>query len=133
MVQVGLLLLAGVLVVGSVGIARVGLTAAPSTPFTELWLLPVEDGRTAQLGIANHEGREVTYRALVTLDGRPVADIASISVADATSDIRALPVPVDAPEGAQLEVRLWRDAGERTGEPYRVVRLTIGSAEEAAR
>jgi hypothetical protein len=131
--QAVLLLLAGVLIVGSVGIARLGLTVAPATPFTELWLLPTAGGRTAELGISNHEGREVSYRAVITLDGREIATIPGIDIAAGGSDVRELRVPAAADDEAQLEVRLWREVGEPTGEPYRMVRLTVGGAAVASR
>ncbi len=65
------LLIGGVLIAGSLGIALLGARAQPTATFTQLWALPVA-GDTIEVGVANDEAAAQTYRVELLTDGEIV-------------------------------------------------------------
>lgn len=120
--QLALLATAAVLTVSAVLLARVGAAEQPYPGFTQLWLLPGEDG-TVTLGVRNEEGQRAAYELELIVDGR----------------VQERPVRIDLPDGGQVErveriistaatvpveARLFRLPRDGDG-PYRQVSQTL--------
>jgi hypothetical protein len=72
--QAGAFAAAGVIAIGGVGLARVGVALQHYPGYTQLWLVrPNEDAQTINLGVGNHEGRTIRYRLVLGRNGRPTA------------------------------------------------------------
>lgn len=129
--QLSMLAAAGVLVTLALVVARAGVMAQPRPGFSSLWLQPGE-GDSVRVGVADHEGRPEAYRLVVSLDGRVVARLDDIAMADGVEVIRRVDLP---PAGAILRhvaVSLWR-AGDAEGAPaYRAVDLAVRGGAVAA-
>lgn len=125
--SIAMLAAAGVLVALALTIARSGVALGPTASFTELWMLPM-DGRTAvRVGVANHEGVAETYRLELTLDGRPLRDPSTVTVAAGGSTDAIVELPGGVQATRTVEARLWR-AGQAADEPPdRLVRVTVTS------
>ena len=122
---IAMLAAAGVMVVLALAIARAGVALGPTASFSELWMLPMDGGTAVRVGIANHEGVPETYRLELTMDGKPLRDPATVTVASggATDAIVELPGGVEA--NRMVEARLWRADQAATDPPDRLVRVEV--------
>jgi uncharacterized membrane protein len=74
---------------------------------SELW---VGKEQILLLGIVNHEGREISYRVVVTLDGKTCAQMVPIILSDKEKWEGGVSfIPELAAENQKLEVLLYRD------------------------
>jgi uncharacterized membrane protein len=116
-------------------------TAIPQ--FTEFYILGpgrllgdlperVEPGATPEifLGIANHEGRPVDYRAQIQLSGFPARPLPTLSLQDGASWEEKIALPsLPDPDRRKITLTLYKDADPS---PYRTVYLWLNGADPNA-
>jgi uncharacterized membrane protein len=125
--SIAMLAAAGVLVALAFMVARSGVALGPTASFTELWMLPMDGGTAVRVGVANHEGVAETYRLELTLDGRPLREPATVTVAAGGSTDAIVELPGGVEATRTVEARLWRSGQAASEEPDRLVRVTVTS------
>jgi len=127
-----MLVAAGVFVVLALAVARAGVALGPTASFTELWLLPADDGAAVRVGVGNHEGVDETYRLTVLLDGQPLGGPADLRLADGHTTDQLVQLPAPDGRARTVEVRLWTAEQATTDPPDRMVRTTLPPEASAA-
>jgi uncharacterized membrane protein len=123
-VQYAMLAGALVLVGAAVFVARFGEGAQPHPGTTALWVRPDADGSAVRLGVVNTEGRSITYRVEVSVDGAVVARLDTVSVGSGASRETRVGLPATG-EARDVAVRVWRSDDPKESAPYRQVGVTV--------
>jgi uncharacterized membrane protein len=104
--------LAGLVVAGAFGVARAGALEDEwrNTHFTQLWILPTEDGGQPRLGvgISNREPAAASYGLRLEIDGRTVAEWPSIELEPGGSWTANALRPAAGADEQLLEAVLYR-------------------------
>jgi hypothetical protein len=112
--------LAGVGVVLALRLASLGALAAPSTGFTVLWLLPLdESGQRYRIGVRNAEQMPVTYQVQVLADGALLRDWPLREYEPEAARLYELALPAGFTAPAHIQVLLYR--GDAPDQVYRRV------------
>ncbi|MDH2379907.1 hypothetical protein [Bradyrhizobium sp. CER78] len=82
--------------------------------YTEFWMLPPAKGDPGQLviGVRSAEAQAQQYDLEVTLEGKPIAVIRSLTIAPGDTWVRKVPVPILAVQ-QKAEARLYRPADDK--------------------
>lgn len=125
----GLLLgMALVVLCGAFAISIIGAMRQPFPGYTQLWMLPKDQGRlpyTVQLGINDMESRAMNYRLVITIDGTVTAVWTSIDLNPNEQWERTLVLPKVNHAGAiQVAATLYRADAPLT--VYRHTLLWLG-------
>jgi len=99
--------LAALVFAGAVGVAYLGAVRAPTTTFTQLWLLPVESGQV-RIGIRNEEGTPMTYILRVRADGAPVREWKTLDLQPGETWEMAVSLSPPQGEAQTIEALLYR-------------------------
>jgi len=106
-VQIVLAVLIGI---GALQMARTGAEQLPQVAFTQLWMLPQgqADHRTLSLGITNAEGAPVAYRLVLAADGAPVQEWSRIELAPQQQWAMSIPMSAQMHGASTIAARLYR-------------------------
>jgi uncharacterized membrane protein len=127
--QLALLVAAVLLPLVALFVARFGEDAQPRSGTTTSWLVPTEDGSAVRVAVVNEEGRSMTYRMEVGVDGAVVARFDTFGVSNGT---RETTVGLPATEGPrEVTVRLWRAEDPAGAAPYRTLSVSVSSGGDA--
>lgn len=107
--QVAMLAIAGLLLVGSFGIARLGAAVEAHDPFTQLWMVPNLTGTNLNLGVTNNENRPTAYRLVLTQDGKTIGAWADLTLADGETWSQVVPLSLGR-DTHRLQAQLFRAA-----------------------
>lgn len=130
--------LAILLVLSLAGVVYVAVTPERAgQPFTEFGVLngsdtaadyptnlTVDETGTVRVTVTNHENREITYRVVADLGGRPV-ETYTVMLADGETDERAVSFTPSQAGETTLRLLLYREGRDPADEPYRTLRLEI--------
>lgn len=118
------LLLAALVVVGAVVVARIGVLSQPRSGFTQLWIAPDTLPDRVQIGVENEEGSPMSYWLVVRQGATPLQSYYDVQVdADGTwSTSIDLPAGVTSIE-QPIEALLYRADNPNT--VYRSVNLWL--------
>ncbi|CAN5556174.1 hypothetical protein BH20CHL6_BH20CHL6_06800 [soil metagenome] len=121
-----LLVTAGLTVAGAFWVARSTAAELPSASFTQLWMLPVDDGPSGglRLGVANHEHAPTRYRLELVIDGQTTEEWPEIALAPGDTWQRRVALTRDLPAETLIEARLYRPGSQLV---YRQAVLRLGS------
>jgi hypothetical protein len=123
-IQYAMLAGALVLVGAAVVVARFGEGAQPHPGTTAVWVQPEADGSAVRLGVVNTEGRSITYRVEVSVDGAVVARLDTVSVGSGGSRETRVGLPATG-QAREVAVRVWRSDDPKESEPYRKVGVLV--------
>jgi len=99
--------LAALVFAGAVGVAYLGAVRAPTTKFTQFWLLPGESGQV-RIGIHNEEATPVTYILRVRADGTLVQEWKTLTLQPGKTWETALSLSPGQGEAQTIEALLYR-------------------------
>jgi uncharacterized membrane protein len=117
---------AGALLIGlALGIGGIGVASPPGEAFTEFWALDNQVGtRTAlRVGLANEEGRPMTYRVAVHAGDRLLAEWPRVSLSAGGKWQAEATVP-PALFGQEITAHVYR-SGDADDQPYRQTRVVV--------
>jgi uncharacterized membrane protein len=102
--------LAVVIVVAAFTIARQGALQQPTTPFTQLWLLPPEETESSivQIGILNQENKTLTYRLQLISEPFLLMQWTSIELESGKTWETTFDLPADLDRSEPVKARLYR-------------------------
>lgn len=109
--QVVLLVMAVLVAVSAVVVARASADAPAEHGFTQLWVLGPEEGTTVgappagmvRVGVENHEGRSLRYRVVASSGGRSLTTWRVVDLRDGEDWTTLAPLPADG----SLQIRLY--------------------------
>jgi len=114
------LALAVILTVAAVFIGVLGAVRAPSTKFTQFWLLTGSDPNVIQVGIRNEEGQPIQYRIEVEAEHQ-VLRSAEIDLGQGDDTVQTIKLPPLTEATPQtVTARLYRLDQTSTTAPYRM-------------
>jgi uncharacterized membrane protein len=123
--QLAMLAAAVLLPLVAVFVARFGEGAQPWSGTTTAWLVPTEGGSAVRVAVVNREGRSMTYRMEVGVDGAVVARFDTFGVSSGTRETK---VGLPATEGPrEVTVKLWRVEDPPEAVPYRTLSVSVSS------
>lgn len=98
----------------------------PESSFTQFWMLPTNNNNCAvQIGVHSFEATDVTYRIVMTTNGKQLITWSSIVLAPQAIWDQAVAIKSAASESIYVEARLYR--ADTPGSVYRDVHLTLHS------
>ncbi len=113
------LALAVILTVAAVFVGVLGAVRAPSTQFTQFWLLTGPDPNVIQVGIRDEEGQPIQYRIEVETQGQ-VLRSAEIDLGQGDDTVQTIKLPALTGLTPQtVTARLYRLDQTSTTAPYR--------------
>jgi hypothetical protein len=110
--------LAALLVIGAIGVARLGASEQPQKGFTELSMVPAP-GNVVRIGVGNEEATSMTYRVVLTSGSVAIATWQSVPLPPGQRWDAEISLPPNLSTGVQ--VMLYR--ADAPGEIYRRVAL----------
>ena len=121
--QAGTLGLAGLAVVAALALARVASSPAGLQGYTVLWILPTNGAEPpgVRVGLSSMEFAPARYRLLVTVDGQPIYEWATIKLGPGESWEEFVPLAVQRANPGKIEATLYRL--DNPGVVYRQVSL----------
>jgi hypothetical protein len=121
------ILFAGVIVAGSLLVARNGALNQPRPGFTQLWMLPGETPNSVQIGVKNEEAESVSYWLVVRQGETPIEAYYEMQVDAGATWTAVVPLPVSAVNAQQpVEAQLYRS--NQPDNVYRNVTLWVSKA-----
>jgi uncharacterized membrane protein len=104
------LALAAVVVIISIGLARDKASTQPYPGFTQLWLVPYDNGpaNAIRLGVYNQEGAPEQYHLRVEADGRQLLDWPMIQLNPGETWENVANLAIDRRSTAIIEAKLYR-------------------------
>ncbi len=122
--QALMILVALLLVAGSIVVARTGALHQPYPGFTQLWMVQGTIPSTVQVGVQNEEGETVSYWLVVRQGATPIQAYYDIHINAGEVWNSVIPLPPDV-NGMQqpIEAQLYR--ADQPNHVYRNVRLSV--------
>jgi uncharacterized membrane protein len=121
--QALMILLAGVIVAGSLLVARGGALNQPRPGFTQLWMIQGETPQTAQIGLRNEEGKTVAYWLVVRQGETPIQAYYQVQVDAGGTWTVVVPLPANVNTQQPIEAQLYRS--DQPDSVYRNVTLWV--------
>jgi hypothetical protein len=122
--QLAMLVAALLLPLGALFVARFGEGSQPRPTTTTAWVRPTGDGSAVRVGISNEEGRSMTYRVEIGVDGSVVARLDTFAVSGGTTRETRVGLP-DTGEAREVTVRVWRAEDVVEAVPYRSLGVRV--------
>ncbi|MBA2556914.1 MAG: DUF1616 domain-containing protein [Chloroflexi bacterium] len=117
--QTALLIFAGAILTGAIGVAFSGAAGRSPTTYSSLWILPGNEERTVTLGVSNREATREDYRVELSGETDLIEDW-TIQLEPGASWTADASLPPADPEASPIVARLYR-----TDSPHTVLRQVI--------
>lgn len=123
------LALAVFVVVGAIGVARIGVFQQPTSPFTQLWMLSADapDPNTVQIGVRNLEAVAKQYQLQVQISGQVTHEWSNIILEPDETWETTMILPVNATGADTVDALLFLQSNPQA--VYRRASLWINSVQ----